>query len=285
MQITVYLDLVFFINFVANFIVLVVTCHLVKQDMKLIRMMLGAGLGAMVILPFVIRPRMLMGVKGMMLSMGTGLGTVLVALGKRGLIKKWCLSTTIMVLMGGVINFVKYKMLSTYMDIYTLLGLLFLSGTAVFILTDWTFRRKRILNNVCNVVLCPDGKNISEKMYLDTGNLLWDPLFDKPAILLSEEVVKKMLSKEEMLFVQEYMINKNFNPFNQLMLKTQRSVCFHEIGYESVGKASGRLLCFLLDEVVLTDSGKRLIKQPVAVADALLFDKKEYKGLLFFDDV
>lgn len=285
MQITVYLDLVFLINFVANVIVLVITCRLLKQDIKLIRIMLGAGLGAVIILPFVIRPRMFLGVKGMMLSMGTGLGTVFVALGKRGLIKKWCLSTTIMVLMGGVINFVKYKLPNTYMGIYTLLALLFLSGTAVFVLTDWTFKRKRILNNVCSVVICHNGKNISEKMYLDTGNLLWDPLFNKPTILLSEEVVKKILPEEEMLFVKEYMINKDFNPFNPLLLKTQRNVCFHEIAYESVGKSSGKLLCFLLDEIVLADSGKRLIKQPVAVANALLFHKKEYKGLLFFDDM
>ncbi|MCR5702324.1 MAG: sigma-E processing peptidase SpoIIGA [Lachnospiraceae bacterium] len=286
MLITVYLDLVFLINFVANMIVLVITCRLMRQRMKLVRIILGAGFGAVILLPLVIRPGMLVGVKGIIIFVGTGIGTVYIALGKEGgLMKKWCLSTTIMVLMGGIISSVKYKLPVTYMDIYTLLCLLFFSGIVVFILVNHILEKKKVMNNVYRVILCHDGKNISEKMYLDTGNLLWDPLFDKPAIILSEEVVERLLSKEEKMFVKRYIHEKVFGSSEALLLHKQKDICFHEVAYESVGKTSGKLLCFLMDEVVIVNDGKWLTKQPVAVVDDALFCKKEYKGLLFLNDV
>ena len=102
----------------------------------------------------------------------------------------------------------------------------------------------------------------------------------KPVILLSESLVKSCLTKEEIYIIEQYKKNGRLDYIDTLTGEMQKNDCFHEIIYESVGNSSGRLLCLLMEKIIIPDAGKVLVKQPVAIGPEGLFIGKSYQGLL-----
>ncbi|MGN0155454.1 MAG: sigma-E processing peptidase SpoIIGA [Lachnospiraceae bacterium] len=286
LQVTVYLDIVFLINFIADFYVLFITGKVVKQKISCLRILAGALFGASMLLPCILYPKMLTGCTGIMLCTGISMGAVLISLGKRGgFIKKWFLSTTIMVLLGGMINYLRYMTGTT--TIKLCIWIFFFAGSGIIGMFMISFLQKMVHKgkHVYQIYIKHEGKRMQGNVYLDTGNMLWDALFGKPVVLLSEGFVLNLMSEEERLFIEEYK-KKGYMDYNsQTLLNAQKKVCFHEIAYQSVGKSSGKLLCFLLEEMELPENRIILRRQPAAIADSSLFEGKEYQGLLFSDGI
>ena len=108
MQITVYLDLIFIINFLVDLYVLSITGKLMHQKIKGLRIGLGALFGSTVFLPCILHPGLLMGISGIILMIVISMGAVAISLGRGGgFIRKWSLSTTIMVIFGGIFHLIK----------------------------------------------------------------------------------------------------------------------------------------------------------------------------------
>ncbi len=125
MQITVYLDLIFIINYLVDFYVLLITGMLLHQKLHMIRIGLGALFGAALLLPCVLYPKLLMGFSGIIISIGISMGAVVISLGRDGgFIRKWFLSTTVMVWRN--ISIVKEQTGSTGYNILYMVN--FLSG-------------------------------------------------------------------------------------------------------------------------------------------------------------
>ena len=121
---------------------------------------------------------------------------------------------------------------------------------------------------------------VIETVYMDTGNLLMDPMFRKPVVVLSENVVCKCLSEEEKEIVRQYKESGKIDYDSLFSCQTQKKVCFHEIAFQSVGNLSGRMLCILMDEINILGEEKVLYRQPVAIVSEVLFAGKTYQGLL-----
>lgn len=282
MQVTVYLDLIFLINYVVDFYVLLITGWLVHQKTQMVRIGLGALFGSLCLLPFTLIPRLLMGVSGVMLSTGISMGAVFIALGKAGgFMRKWFLSTTVMVLFGGIFHFLKGWFGRQQLTCYIWMILFMASGIILVMLIRLLKRNVYRGNQLYRIIISHQGRSVEEYVYMDTGNQLWDTLYNKPVLLLSEELMERLLSKEELYLIGEYKKKGYIDYSNPILLKTQKRMCFHEIAYQSVGKSSGKLLCFLLERMECREKNTCYTRQPTAIADAFLFQGKEYKGLLF----
>lgn len=282
MQITVYLDIIFIINFIADFFVLFLTGKIMKQRIVWWRMIAGAAFGAIMILFFILLPIASGKVTGPAFCIGISMGAVAISYGRKngGLIKKWFLSTTIMILIGSVMNYIKYLSGETALQICKWLLFFFVSCFGVYILLLYIQKMTGQTKNLYLIVVKHGDRMIVDQMYLDTGNFLWDPLFGKPVILLSENLVKNCLTEEENKIIEQYKKNGKLDYQQVLTNKVQKRDCFHEIAYESVGNPSGKLLCLLMDEIDVQGTGTVLIKQPVAVGPEKLFEGKMYQGLL-----
>lgn len=282
MQITVYLDIIFFINFIADLMVLFLTGVILKQKIVFWRLLAGAFFGAGMLLPLVCFPHLLMGKTGIAACVGISMGAVAISFGRKNgnFIKKWFLSTTIMFLLGGIMNYFKgitdntFIQLSVWMILFT--GSAF-CGLGMLHFLKQTIQKE---DNLYLVKIRYENQVAVDQVYLDTGNMLWDPLFYKPVIMLSEKFVKRCITKEEEEIVEEYREKGRLNFEKILACGTQRKACFHEITYQSVGNPSGKLLCFLVEEVHISGSDHVLKKQPVAIGPSFLFEGKEYQGLL-----
>lgn len=245
-------------------------------------MILGALLGAVLLLAFIMLPSWFMGWKGIVISIGITMGTVAIPFGEKNIsfVRTWFLSTTIMVLIGGFMNYVRYlyHISVTHMLQWVLL---FGAGSVGVLLFVIGMRKTMKENDNIYVIQIEHGtRKIVEAVYLDTGNLLMDPIFRKPVLVLCENVVNQCLIEEEIRVLENYKQYGRLDYSDLLSCPTQKKVCFHEIPYESVGQSSGRMLCLLLDRVYVLGVKEPLLKQPVAIVSEELFKDKKYKGLL-----
>lgn len=282
MQITFYLDIIFFINFIADFVVLLITGVILKQKIVLWRLLTGASFGAGMLLPLVCFPHLLMGKTGIAACVGISMGAVAISFGRKngGIIKKWFLSTTIMFLLGGIMSYFKQVTDNTFIQLSV--WMILFTGSSLCGLGMIYFWKRVICkrDNMYLIKVKHEDRIAVDQVYLDTGNMLWDPLFYKPVIMLSEKFVGRCITKEEEEIVREYREKGRLDFEKTLACKTLRKACFHEITYQSVGNPSGKLLCFLVEEIHIGGSDHVLKKQPVAIGPSFLFEGKEYQGLL-----
>lgn len=282
MQITIYLDVIFLINFVADFFVLFLTGVILKQNIVLWRVIAGAAFGAGMLLFFILSPRLFTRVTGIAIYVGISMGAVAISYrGKiRDLFREWFLSTTIMILIGSIMNYLKYIFHTDSLRICKWCLYFIGSGLCIFVIIYGLRDAIQTEEHVYLIRLRHGGLSTVVPVYLDTGNMLRDPLYGKPVIVLSEEAVKNCLTREEKSIIEQYWKSGRLDYSTVLTSKIQRRDCFHEIVYQSVGNPSGRMLCMLIEEVNICDLNRLLKKQPIAIGPGDLFEGKLYQGLL-----
>ncbi len=282
MQITIYLDVIFLVNFIANFSVLLITGKIIKRKIRIWRVTLGAMLGAVLLLFFMFLPSWFMGWKGIVTSVGISTGAVAIPYGERrvSFVRTWFLSTTIMVLIGGIMNYIRYIYEMSVLQLMQWIIVFLVSGLCVLALLSGMRKTVKSNDHIYLVQIQHGNRTIVESVYLDTGNLLMDPMFRKPVLVLCENVVNQCLIEEERLILEHYKKKGRIDYNCILSCQTQNNVCFHEISYQSVGQSSGKMLCLLMDQICVLGTNKILYKQPVAIVSETVFAGKEYKGLL-----
>lgn len=283
MRITLYLDIIFCINLFANFVILCLVSCIHRERIKYLRLFAGAAFGAGLLILFLYIPRSVPKVTGIICLVGISMGTVFVTFGKKGFIRKWFSSTTILFLTGSIMNYVK---MMTNQTVLTLCGWLVLFMTCIGItaaLVCGVRRNARLFENIYPVEICNANRKVYCRVFLDTGLFLTDPLFGKPVLLVSRSIAVSCLKEEDCRFIEAYEKNGIIDYSQMLRDSTLQKNCFHEIAFSSVGNPSGKLLCFLIDELKV--GGKDCIhrKQPVAVAPNDLFQGAEYQGLIHRD--
>lgn len=284
MQITVYLDLIFILNFLVDFYVLLITGHIVHQKISLLKIGLGALFGSLAFLPFIFCPKLLVGLSGLILSIVINIGAVGISLGiSGGFIKKWLLSTTITFLLGGLIQFYKNKSEVIHISFYKWTIIFFISMITGLILFRHLSSCSEKRKYIYVIKMHHAGKNYEENVFMDSGNQLWDCLYGKPVLILSDKVIERIVSAKEFEYIKKYS-KVGFMDYGDPLLNEQKNICFHEISYQSVGKSRGKLLCFIIDSVEVVGRDKVYLKQPIAVVDGNMFRGKMYNGLIFSDD-
>lgn len=281
MQITVYLDIIFLVQFIIILFVLYFTAILIREHIVIWKMICAAFFGAGILLPFIQIPHLLIGKNAIIVSFIISIGTVLIAFGiRKGFWKKWFLSTTIMIFLSGVMNYLRYAFCIQSLTFLIWIGFFLLSVLTIyfiFIIINEIVHH----DNYLYLIKLQHGKHsVTDYVYLDTGNMLWDPYFLKPVILIDESMIKKLMTEEEILLLDTYK-KKGYIDYEKGIEKNrEKQKCFHEIPYKCVGKISGKLLCFLVEDVYILDLDKRLKNQPIAIVTNQLFFGKKYRGLL-----
>ncbi len=285
LQITIYMDIIFLINFLANLFVLYLTGRILKKKIVVWKLIGGAMFGAIVLLALIFSPSLLIGWRGIVISVGISMGTVAIPYGERKLafIRTWFLATTIMILTGGIMNYFRYI---SGDSITHILQWIFLFGISGVCICGFVLSIRQALNKADNIYLVQikhgDFMTV-ETVYMDTGNMLKDPIFQKPVVVLNEDVVNKCLMEDARDIIETYKERECLDYKILLSNTIQQKNCFHEIAYQSVGNPSGKLLCMLMDEISILGKGKVLYKQPVAIVPNTLFKGKDYQGLLYKD--
>lgn len=281
MQVKVYMDVLYLINFFVGYVVLRMTARLLNLCIGRWRILLSSAIASLTLLMFVPFGFFYHPLGSLLIYIGISLEADVICFGrKKGILYKWLLSTTIMVLIGSCMNYIRYGLGLTVLGFYKWMLCFFVAEITIGILFLIFKMNHKKYNRLYSVKLTHGMQTVQAELLLDTGNRLWDPLFCKPVLVLSEEVVKSCLTVEENRLLKECSDIGIWNHKNSHSNELQKSCFFHEISYESVGNTNGKMICFLVDKVEIAQEKRILYKQPVAVVPKEIFQKREYQGLL-----
>ena len=114
----------------------------------------------------------------------------------------------------------------------------------------------------CDVYVNHEGRSVSTKALMDSGNFLEDPLTNAPVILLEYREAKKLLSKDFSCFLEQW----HQNPKNEIDFSTKWKIRL--IPYRSVGEEKGMLVGFIPDGVTIVFEKIKTTHRNIVVAFA-----------------
>ena len=208
----VYLDLVFLINFIMDFYILSGVKFLLRLDTKLYRIILGAFIGSLtiIILFFDISSLFLNLIKILF-----SLLMILVSFGKYKLINRLFYLYVVSIILGGSIYLIN-DTLGYDIDCFifinngysiNLIILIIISPLILFFYIKEFYKLKKKLNTIYNVKIKLKNKEISIEGFLDTGNMLIDPYFHRPIILLNKNLIN--LKYKKIIYVPYESLNND----------------------------------------------------------------------------
>lgn len=208
----IYVDLVFLINFIMDFYILSGVKFLLKLDTKLIRTILGSLIGSLsfILLFFSLSTFILN-----LLKIFISLLMVLVSFGKYKFFNRLFYLYVISIFLGGSIYLINdslgYEVTSGVFvnNGYSinLIILLIISPVIIFMYVREFYKLKKKINTIYNVVIKFKNKEIKLEGFLDTGNKLVDPYFNRPIILLNKMYID--LRGKKIIYVPYESLNNN----------------------------------------------------------------------------
>lgn len=209
---TVYVDLVFLINFIMDFYILSGVKFLLKLDTKIIRILFGSLIGTLsLFLLFFHLSIFLLNLFKIIIS----LLMVLVTFGKYKFLNRLFYLYVISIFLGGSIYLINDALgyeVSGLLFInngysINLIILLIISPIIIYLYIKEFLKFKHKLNTTYNVTIKINNKIINIEGFLDTGNKLIDPYFHRPIVLLSKKYID--LRGKKVLYVPFSSLNNN----------------------------------------------------------------------------
>ncbi len=135
----------------------------------------------------------------------------------------------------------------------------------------------------CNLTLHIRDKTKTIKAFIDTGNLLKDPISGMPVIVVEAVELEELLPRELLLHLNEILEGKKSEILSNM--PTEYKLKFRMIPFSSLGKQNGLLLGFLTDKVEIeTEERTETIKEVIiGIYEKNLTKNGAYSGLIGID--
>ena len=199
MKMKIYIDVVLFINFSFDLLILLTTSIILKRNAKFYKLMLGAFVGSLSILFLFIK---ITSFQLFLLKILISILMLLIGFGYKNIkyfLKNMLFLYTVSIILGGFLYFlsITFSYKNTGLVFY-FKGLsinyifLFISSPIIlYIYITESKMFKRIHNNIYRVKLEVENKIYELNGFMDTGNNLVDPYFYKPIILINKKINSK----------------------------------------------------------------------------------------------
>lgn len=195
----IYIDVVLFINFSFDLLILLTTSVVLKRNAKFYKLLLGAFVGSLSILFLFIK---ITNLQLFLLKIFISLLMLLISFGYKNIkyfLKNMLFLYTISIILGGFLYFlsITFSYKNTGLVFYfkglsiNYIFLFILSPIILYIYIKETKLFKQIHNNIYKVKLEIENKTYELNGFMDTGNNLIDPYFYKPIILINKKINSK----------------------------------------------------------------------------------------------
>lgn len=250
-----YVDVLFLVNFVMDFILLLLVKKMLKCTATHGRLCLGAALGSVLTCIVVILPIPYAIFKFILFHMFVNIFMIRVGLKIkhiRSFAKAYFLLYIGSFLLGGILQaFWQYVREGSLFFATVIVGYLFVSK-----IWDYIGMIKRIERYQCEVDLYVNGERYHVKGMIDTGNGLRDPVSNKPVSILERDIAKKILGNEKLSQVRY-------------------------IPYHSIGKKEGVLLALKIEKMCVHGEDEHWIEEPlIGVSEEKISVEGEYQMIL-----
>ena len=99
----------------------------------------------------------------------------------------------------------------------------------------------------CEITVFLKQKSQTMKAFIDTGNLLKDPISGMPVVVIEATQLEELIPKEVICYLNEILEGKNAEILSQVA--NEHLLKFRIIPFSSLGKQNGLLLAFIADKV------------------------------------
>ena len=202
----IYLDVVFFINFFFDFILLTATKQILKERTKLYRLTLGSLIGALSIFFLFLK---INSIELFFLKIMISIFMIIITFGKRNFFKKYLYFYIISIFLGGSMYFLNYTFSSKHQGLIffsnglsiNFIVMIILSPIIIYYYVKEYKSHKQTITNCYNIDLYIKNKKWSLRGYLDTGNTLTDPYKKRGVVLLNLGKVVFPEKTEKIIYV------------------------------------------------------------------------------------
>lgn len=194
----IYLDLVLLLNFTFDFLLLMSVSLLLRRNVKIVRILLGALLGSLSIFFLFIK---ITSLQLFLLKLMVSILMVIITFNYRDL--KYTLRNLLYlymasIVLGGFLYFlnIEFSYKNNGLVFYhnglsiNFVFLIIFSPIILYIYIRQGIKLKNNYSNYFQVDICLNGKIIKCNGYLDTGNNLVDPIKKRPIILVNKNKIK-----------------------------------------------------------------------------------------------
>ena len=287
---TIYLDIVFFENFILNYIIILSTAIISKSKIKLTSIMLSSTIGGIFsILNYLMNMNSL---ENMVLKIIISILMMLIAFNEykiKKLIKQLLLFYLVSFTFGGIafmlLFFIKPQniimksnhLVGTYpIKITILAGIL--GFVVIFLIEKIIKDRLNKKSMICDLEIFYDGKIRKIKTMIDTGNLLKEPISKNDVIIVEKESLEGIVSKDILENIKYILKGKWIQEKNIYSYKIKL------IPFSSLGNDNGLLLGFKPDYVkIYSDDEITRNDVLIGIYDGKLSKANQYNSLIGLD--
>ena len=287
---TVYLDIVFMENILMNYIILLTTGIICRNNIKQTRLIISSIVGSLYSVTYYITEFELCG--AVIAKSSLSIIMIYLAFSSKEL-KKVFKENMIFYLtsfaFGGcafaILYYIKPENIlyneSSLMAIYPMKVAL-LGGIIGFFIINIAFKLVKSKINItdmyCNIKVTSNGKNEKIKAIIDTGNFLKDPITDSPVVIIEKECLIHILPSN-ILDNTNKIINGEYEFKEEELGYVSK---FRVLPFTSLGKQNGILLGYKVDKIETEINDEKIIRNDVIIGiyDKKLSGKREYEGLI-----
>ena len=278
---TIYLDIILCENLLMNYIILFATYVIIKPKNKhpQIRMILSSLLGS--IYAIIIYLNILSIYTNLLAMITLSVVMVYIAFAPpniKQLLKQILIFYLVSFIFGGctfaLIYFLKPENVEmkngVFVGIYPIkVGLI--AGIIAFIITQIAFKiNKSKLNNkntFIEIELYNKNKMTKARALLDSGNMLKEPISQKPVIVVEKAILSKIIPEEVLNYI-ERMVGGDDQERNEMQEYLSK---IRMVPFMSLGKENGMLIGIRLDKIKINTEDIRLEKENIIAG---IYEKK-----------
>ena len=258
---TVYIDLLFLINLIVNYVMLLVTAKICAAPARRLRILSAAAVGAAYAVAAVIPAAAFL--ENPFVKIAFGILMALTAFGGNPRFMRVTLVFfAVSAAFGGVVMAASFLGGgSLYGGLFTSASLrvLIVSFVVGYVVLTLVFRRaaRHKDGDVVPVTVRHGGREVVFRALRDTGNALCDPLSGRPVMVAGIADIKPLFASD----IQQVLsgIGRKGAPsiMEELSAKNEHALRFQLIPYSAVGISGGMLLAFRPDEVVIDGKDRK----------------------------
>ena len=180
----VYLELYFLINYILDISLLIGTSKILKINIKIIRYFIGAFIGSISIILIFIN---INNITLFLLKIIISIIMIISTFGFNNIFRNTFYFYLLSIILGGIFYLLDINLFNIN-NYYNYLFLIILSPIIIYLIVMEYLKRKRINNIKYKIIIKYKNISINTYGFIDTGNCLKDPYFNKSIILIDNNI-------------------------------------------------------------------------------------------------
>ena len=292
---TIYIDIIFIENIIMNAIILYATSIILKQKVKIIRLIISSTIGSIYsILMYITKLTIYSSIISKFILSVVMIYVAFIPNDLKKMFKQIIIFYLTSFVFGGValnlIYFLRPENVSIKNGLFTgeyALKVIMLGAIMAFIIIKISIKIIKTKFNAkdmyCDIKLKINGKQIETKAMIDTGNLVKEPITNTPVVIVEESLLEGIIPKE-ILKNLENILRGNLENLPQ-DIQDEYLPKLRCIPFSSLGKENGMLVGIKISEIVVKseDDEKKTSNIIIGIYERSLTKKGEYRALVGVD--